>query len=58
METLARPKLCPECKANWTAIKEMIAEDIDSDDFQLACYIIDNCTTCKKFWWKGKINNG
>ena len=46
-------KLCPKCRISWTALAEMLKDDVDSDNYQLALVAIRNCPTCKEHFDKG-----
>ena len=38
--------LCPKCSANWTVLKEMLAELRGTDNHEMAVRIISNCAVC------------
>ncbi len=41
------PDTCPMCKANWNAVREMLANRGNRWDYLTARTIIDNCPCCK-----------
>ena len=38
---------CPRCSANWHLLEDSLYEGIASENYQIACMIIDNCQICQ-----------
>ena len=41
------PEICPKCGANWTALKEMLAEEAGTDNYIIADRAIMACVVCR-----------
>ena len=42
-----RPELCPECGCDTDLLSAVLDEGKSSDNYWIACWIIENCPVCK-----------
>jgi hypothetical protein len=56
------PELCPQCKANWTVMRQCLSEGFKSENFWNAVSLIDGsglfstgCSSCQAQFRKEKI---
>lgn len=50
---LVKAELCPECGANRTLLKEMMAETatgLETENRTMAKHIISGCQSCRGWW--------
>jgi len=55
-ESLKQQSECPRCGANWKIIPDMLADGMQSWNYQLAMTIISNCDVCRARFEKERDN--